>query len=604
MLRYLIILFFVPILLFSQWFANKNVQINQNTFSGQVKFVPEDNNAIFETKDSIVKLDLETGEIIKRIDLNITDTNYVQVVADNDLNNVYVLSHWFDQFSGPETDHYIKIENYFSNEVLLEDTVRNIPKSWEHYYQEVNFNLNLLLYDNKLIISYDIDINSYIENTRTQNTKIFELLSKNEAKLALNTSGLMNSYDLINTFGGNAIFGNYHGYMNSKEMVNDRSYSEIYVANLESLFIKKVRDKNYYSSYEGFRISNSGNRYIYKHYGVYISNNNNKLPIPESSSYNFVFSDQLLFYSYPYYGKSYLNITDLSGNTLSKDSSELIRNTDIKFNDGQSFYFLDEDTLKKYTPNYLKPQNLKSVFKFENDTLFFGENVKTINLSSGLPEKTTWLIDGMTVSNELTIDYLIQSDGFHDVSLISENDSMSDTLTKQIYIRKLVDYNTKKIDFDIELSTKIDQHIELKAIGAIDGYELNWNFGDGNIAKGESVEHNYKENEDYTVTLTAIKGNAVIQVIKQNVLDLYQDDVNFDKNIFEKYTTRGGDKIFVRTHGFMKNVDLEIFNQDGISLYKKHHKSLTKGEIVTLDNIGSLDIKIVVTTSEGVRYEY
>ncbi len=597
-------MFFAPILMFSQWETNKNVQINQNTFSGQVRYVPEDNTAIFETKDSIVKLDLETGEIIKRIDLNITDTNYVQVVADDELESVYVLSHWFDPFSGPETDNYIKIENYFFKEVLLEDTVKNVPKSWEHYYQEVNFNLNLLFYDNKLIISYDIDINSYIENTRTQNTKIFELLSKNEAKLALNTSGLMNNYDLINTFVGNAIFGNYHGYMNSKEMVNDRSYSEIYVANLESLFIKKVKDKNYYSSYKGFRISNSGNMYLYKYYGVYISNNNNKLPIPESSSYNFVFSDQLLFYSYPYNEKAYLNITDLSGNILDKDSSELIQNTNITFNDGQSFYFLDEGSLKKYSPYYLKSDNLESIFKFEKDTIFYGENLKTINLSRGLPEKTIWLVDGKTVSNELTLDYLIESDGVHNVSLIVENNINSDTLSKQIFIRKLVDYNTKKIDFDIVFSSNATETISFNAIGEINGYELNWNFGDGNIAKGESVEHNYKENEDYAVTLTAIKGNSVIQVIKQNVLDLYQDDVNFDINIFEKYTTRGGDKIFVRTLGFMKNVDLEILNQDGISLYKEYHKYLTKGEIITLDNIGSLDIKIVVTTSEGAKYEY
>lgn len=599
-----LLIFLFPIILISQWEKHEKIYINNNQFKGQVRYVPEDNSAIFESKESIIKLDLESGKIVKRIDLDITDTNYIQVVADNDLNNAYVLSSWIDPESGVTADHYIRIENYYSKEVVFEDTVRNVPKPWEHYYQNVNFNLNLLLYKNKLVISYEIEVYSYHENTKTQESKILDLKSQSEAKSVIQTSGLINSYDLINSFGGYAIFGNYYSYMNPKEMEVDRSYTEIYIANLDSLAVYKDKSKDYHSYYKDYKINNSGNNYIYKNYGTSKTKYDRVLPFPSNSTYNFVFFDQFIFYTYPSNGKTFLNITDLTGESLYNDSTSYIMNSTIRFNDGQNFYFLDEDTLKRYTPEYLSNSNLKSNFEFHKDTILYGERLITKNLSSGLPQKTTWLVDNEFISNNVILDYLLELEGTHNVTLISENSFNKDTLTKQVFIKKLKDYNSKKIDFDIEFLDNIPKEIKLTAKGTIDGYEINWNFGDGKVATGNNVKHKYSRMGEYDVTLTAIKDESVIQIVKQDILSLFDNSIDYSINIFEKYKTRGGDRIYIRTHGKMKNINLEILNSEGLSLYTNYYKYLPKGEIIVIDNIGSLDLRIKVTTSEGVQYEY
>ena len=603
-MKILFTLLFIPVLLSAQWDRSDNVYINKNQFTGQVRYVPEDNSAIFESKNAIHKLDLESGEIVKRIDLDITDTNYIQVVADDDLNNAYLLSRWFDPFSGPETDHYIKVENYFTKEILFEDTVRNVPKSWEHYYQGVSFNLNLLLYGNKLIISYDSDVNSYYISTHTQETKILDLMSNSEPKSVFQTSGLINSYVLINSFGGIAIFGNFFGEINTKTIESDRSYSEIYIANLDSLAVYKDKSKDYHAHYKDYKINNSGNNYIYKNYSTSKTKYDRVLPFPSNSTYNFVFFDQFIFYTYPNDGKTFLNVTDLTGEILYNDSTSYIMNSTIRFNDGQNFYFLDEDTLKRYTPEYLSNSNLKSNFELYKDTILYGERLKTKNLSSGLPNKTTWLVDNEFFSNSINLDHLLESEGTHNVTLISENSLKSDTLTKQVLIKRLKSYNNRKIDFDVEFIDNNSRNLELTATGDIEGYKLNWNFGDGKIATGDNVKHKYNRNGEYDVTLTAIKNESVIQIVKQDILNLFENSIDYSINIFEKYTTRGGDKIYIRTHGKMKNINLEILNNEGLSLYTNYYKFLPKGEIIVIDNIGSLDLKIKVTTSDGVVYEY
>jgi PKD repeat protein len=66
-------------------------------------------------------------------------------------------------------------------------------------------------------------------------------------------------------------------------------------------------------------------------------------------------------------------------------------------------------------------------------------------------------------------------------------------------------------------------HFESNATGGIGGVTYEWDFGDGDTATGDSVDHNYSKVGDYEVELTATdgKGNKVTDTISIRVYNRY-----------------------------------------------------------------------------------
>lgn len=131
--------------LLAEWEVSEKGHITTDTLIGNKRYVLEENALVVESKYSIKKVDLNTGNIIKEIIFD--DTTHSMAVADDNLDKVYLL---YDSLVTNYGKYEYQIVDYQTN-----DTVLIGEKGLPYWDPETESSLKLLN-DSLLIISGNI----------------------------------------------------------------------------------------------------------------------------------------------------------------------------------------------------------------------------------------------------------------------------------------------------------------------------------------------------------------------------------------------------------------------------------------------------------------
>jgi gliding motility-associated-like protein len=125
---------------------------------------------------------------------------------------------------------------------------------------------------------------------------------------------------------------------------------------------------------------------------------------------------------------------------------------------------------------------------------------------------------------------------------------------------KIVEYKLPAVEFSVTPTTVDTRHNTVKcSIPAQSGVDYKWDMGDGNNEFGAEIQHSYTVSNslyNYKISLTATNLSGCINTASKTV-----DILLFIPNVFSP----NGDGI---NDVFMPGVDLEIFDRNGLSLYK------------------------------------
>ncbi len=130
-----------------------------------------------------------------------------------------------------------------------------------------------------------------------------------------------------------------------------------------------------------------------------------------------------------------------------------------------------------------------------------------LNETSNQEAMSTWLINDELVSTETHLDYIFESVGTYEVSLITSFEKCTDTLTQSVTIQD--------IDASFSINTETPMTIMVTPNSTVKASYV-WDFGDGTKSDQATVSHVYEEAGTYTVCLTvSIDGCA-----KQNCQEI------------------------------------------------------------------------------------
>ena len=127
----------------------------------------------------------------------------------------------------------------------------------------------------------------------------------------------------------------------------------------------------------------------------------------------------------------------------------------------------------------------------------------------------TWNFGDGTAATGITTTHSYTGSGFYNVTLsVSDDDGATDEYVHSIQVTN-VDITPPSASITVTTETgNIDETISFdgsksyKSDGSIVSY--SWDFGDGTTATGVKVDHSYKDNGVYTVTLTIIDDEGAI----------------------------------------------------------------------------------------------
>ncbi len=149
-------------------------------------------------------------------------------------------------------------------------------------------------------------------------------------------------------------------------------------------------------------------------------------------------------------------------------------------------------------------------------------NVELINLSSSTSGNIRYEWEMYGPQTGVSIDdqpnFIMDSLGLYDVSLIGRSENCIDTLVKEELVEISVD---PEVDFTIindqlcdEIVVEFSNMTTLRS-GEITSYY--WDFGDGSNSTDENPTHTYSEIESFTVTLTAETRNGCSATISKDL---------------------------------------------------------------------------------------
>lgn len=608
----ILILLTLPQLIFAGWVKEGNGFISEDSLVGQKRFLPEENAVIVESKDYVLKFDLTTGEIIKRIDIVETDTTYKNAVANDDLSQVYLLKEKLI----PNKEYYasfilvVEILNYITQKIIHTDS---IPIAYDTYYYSLDLKPYFLFYRNKIFYSLDNSTYSYLGSDGKSTLRIYSTIETDTLKQILNNGGKIDSYKLLNPFGELSYFSSNY-YMIRTKQSNYESYeNQLLVFN--NIFNKVNSIKTRYEStqFTNMVIGKTPENFIYGYGGKLVLNGeygavSKNLKYGENTPISFTSNDNYLFVAYPFSDQPYQNgvsIQTIEGVVIFRDTIPMDIPRKIAFDDGNTFYFESKNKLFKYSPEFLNQNNLKAIMSEVKDTLNVAQEFYIENLSSGSPSFLFWYIDDKLVSTDSKVNYSISEIGNHKVKLVVQNSLYSDSITKNIYIRDIKVKDFKGIDFSVNLNNSNGLVARFNVKEDYKFKEFYWNFGDGLTAKGRNVSHRYIDTGTYTVTLTGIQNDGkYVQEIKNELIRSNPVEIDYSKPLFEKFELRNDDRQYFKSNITLFNVKIKVVDKFDFVLFEEYYEVLSKGEIKNIITPIDNEYRIQLETKSGDKYEY
>lgn len=607
----LMILIILPSILLAGWVKEGNGYISQDSLPGQKRFLPEENAVIVENKDFVLKYDLTTGEIIKRIDIVETDPNYITAVANDDLSQVYILTEDDKNDSSTSYKHLliVKLEDYITRKIYLIDSIP-IPTDRHDY---VVLNSFIFFQNNKIFYSLDNSTKAPYHYFTRSALRIYTASNRDTLERIELYGGKIDSYSLLNPFSNYSFFTNYK----SDYWTEGDDYSEY----LNQLLFYSDSDEKVYSfiskegsgSFSNIVNGKTNKNRIYAYGGKLTltglnKNNSRILNYGDKTPISFTKNDNYFFVMASFKDKPYQNGTSIQtfeGEVIFRDTIPTNIPRQITFDDGKTFYFTKNDRLFKYSPEFLKPENLKAAMKQLKDTIYLGEVLKLYSLSKGSPDEIKWYLDDVLVSEEQIYDISISSTGTHTVKLVVKNEELVDSIIKDVFVEELDIDVTKELDFEIEYVTKDPLIVKFVVPDIFDFKSYSWNFGDGVTVNGKQVKYKYQDTGTYTVTLTAIREDgAFIQEIKADVVSSEEHIIDYTKPLFEKFNLRDDKRFYFKPLKTLNNVHIRVFDKNRILLFNEEYVILSKGEINSITPPVDGDYTIQLETDSGEVYEY
>ncbi len=608
----LMIFIILPHILLAGWVKEGNGYISQDSLPGQKRFLPAENAVIVENKDFVLKYDLTTGEIIKRIDIVETDTTYKMAVANDDLSQVYLLTENFFQNPNNSNIYFfiVMIKDYNTRKVLHLDT---ILVTYESTYYSVSMQSYLYFHNQKLFYTIEHGTTTYLVRTYDTSLRVYSAKSKDTLQRVLYNDGKIDSYSLLNTFKNTSYFVNYKYEIRTKGLVYNKYTNDLLNYN-DSLNNIKVS----FTSNESTSISNivngkTSNNFIFGFKGKLILNGTNGkenhiLKYGLNTPISFTKDDNYLLVVYPFIDQPYQNaisIQTFDGEVIFRDTIPTNMPRQIIFDDGKTFYLSKNDRLFKYSPEFLKSSNLKAIMKEIKDTLYLGEVLQLYSLSMGSPNEIKWYLDDILVSESQIYDISISSAGNHTIKLVVNNQELIDSISQDVYVEKLDIDKNKALDFEIEILTKNPLVLRFIVPEIYDYNSYYWNFGDGASVAGKKVKYKYQDTGTYSVTLTAIREDGTfVQEIKADVVSSNDNVIDYTKPLFEKFNLRDDKRFYFKPLKSLNNVHIRVFDKNQILLFDEEYKILSKGEINSITPPVDGTYTIQLETSSGEMYEY
>jgi hypothetical protein len=608
----LMILIILPHILLAGWIKEGNGYISQDSLPGQKRFLPAENALIVENKDFVLKYDLTTGEIIKRIDIDESDSTYKMAVANDDLSQVYILTENFFRNPNNSSVYYfiVLIKDYNTQKILHLDT--NLV-TYENYYYSVNLESNLFYFKNRIFYSLKNGTTTYLGWTHESVLRIYSAVSRDTLQMIATTAGTIDSYSLLNPFNSLSYFSNYKSEIRTKGLEYQKYTNDLLNYNDNSNSIKTSFTSNESTSISNIVNGKTTNYCIYGYGGKLILKGSNgketkNLKYGLNTPISFTKNDNYFFVVYPFFDLPYQNaisIQTLDGEVIFRDTIPTNIPREIVFDDGKTFYFSINDRLFKYSPEFLNPKLLKAKINDIRDSVFKGEEFSLYSISMGLPTEEKWYLDDILISEARKFNYSISSIGQHTIKLVVKNDELADSAVKFIFVESLNSEDDKLLDFEIEVLSKNPLIAKFKVISESNFKEYSWNFGNGVSITGKNLSYKYNDTGTYSISLTAMREDGTYeQEIKFDVLSSNENDIDYSKPLFERFELRGENKLYFKTLLTFRNINLIAKDKLGNVLMEEYFDVLPKGKIFNIIKPIDNEYRIIIKNSDGVEYEY
>ena len=596
----------LPHILLAGWVKEGNGYISQDSLPGQKRFLPTENAVIVENKDFVLKYDLTTGEIIKRIDIVETDTTYKMAVANDDLSQVYKL---YELLTFSNSIYTVK--NHNSNEVIYQNFGRAV--SPQSYTIRITIESGLYYAKNNLILSVERINEEYIGYYKDQFLKVIPISSPIDTNQVIGINYKFNGYMDYSAYSNSLIFR-----QNLREEKTYGSKHYNYYNSLGLIYLNEMRFINFKNNtdvsgkYGNANFGKLTNPIVYEtSAGTFI---NSKLSfrlsnIPNERFSSFTRNDEMILSvnsnKNSINSNSFIQLTSLLDRIILKDTIQHKLFDIILFDDGQTFYFNSNDRLFKYIPTYLSEDNLHASMGEISDTLNVSAQFSIENQSSGLPNIISWYIDNRLISNEQILTTSIAESGIHEIKLVVANKLSSDSIFKKVFVLDNSYLNKKKIDFDMRQISSTPIAAEFNATDSNSFKKFIWNMGDGAVLYGNRVKYKYLDSGIYSVTLTGIREDGThAQEIKNEVMSSEVIEIDYTKPIFEKFYFRDLYRLYFKPINTMKKIRITVKDKFESILYENYYQILSKGEIISIIRPVDNKYKIIVELENGVMYEY
>lgn len=598
----ILILLTLPQLIFAGWVKEGNGFISEDSLVGQKRFLPEENAVIVESKDYVLKFDLTTGEIIKRIDIVETDTTYKNAVANDDLSQVYLQY----QTATEELIH-VTIKSYFDKQIVHEYKRPGLVLERSPRTNEVN---TVLFYiNNYFIISGQTFLDQHISYEATQFSNISENNKLRDTLEDISKGLYFASYADYYPGQNIALFRKYNVFASTYHNIYSIVYNEIstfeIADTLEFRYLKSNNESN--QRFRNVALGKDTNLMIFESDKFYLSNIKvtNLINLNSNSSNRFTKYDNYFLNAYDQGGKLNISIMDLEGIKLFTDTLNNFKDSEILFNDGETFYFQANDKIVRYSPEFLDANNLRAIMSELKDTMIVGEEFTVKSLSSGNPYEIVWELDDKKISGASKLISTIGVTGKHQLKLIVRNEINSDSIIKQIFIRKIERKAEKLLDFSSNIEYISPLRAEFKVTIGDDFKEYNWNFGDGKTAIGKAVKHTYLDSGNYTVTLTAFREDGSYeQEIKFDLLNGQKQINDYTSPLFDSFELKDEAFIYFKPLRTIFDIKLKVIDLNGYILFDEYFEILSKGEIYRFNTPIENQFKFILEDKGGVVYEY